>query len=176
MKTCRICGSDLLHKKDINLVAGTSEFRPIDHIVQLPFQVKSTSPYVCQKCKANLKAWFVAREKMYKLEMELKELHMKAGYLHENNDFSNTLDLRNQDETQDQHTRINADKNTQTNMSFAIDNFDETVAFVHICWPTGTRSRKLPSDHSNGYLFTQDTKHKHGQMCVETSTNKSSLD
>ena len=47
---------------------------------------------------------------MYKLEMELKELHMKAGYLHENNDFPNTLDLRNQDETQDQHTRINADK------------------------------------------------------------------
>ena len=137
MKTCRICGSDLLHKKDINLVAGTSEFWRIDHIAQLPFQVKSTSPYVCQKCKANLKAWFVARE------MELKELHMKAGYLH---DFSNTLDLRNQDETQDQHTRINADKNTQTNMSFAIDNFDKTVAFVHVCWPTGTRSRKLPSD------------------------------
>ena len=55
MKTCRICGSDLLHEKDINLVAGTREFRPIDHIVQLHFQVKSTSPYVC-----HLKAWFLA--------------------------------------------------------------------------------------------------------------------
>ena len=161
VKTCRICGSDLLHKKDINLVAGTSEFRPIDHIVQLPFQVKSTSPCVCQKCTANLKTWFVAREKMYKLEMELKELHMKSGYLHENKDFSNTLDLRNQDETQDQHMRINADKSTQTNMSFAIDNFDETVMFVNVCWPTGTRSRKLPSDLTQMSIYllrTQNTK------------------
>ena len=78
---------------------------------------------------------------------------MKAGYLHENNDFPNTLDLRNQDETQDQHTRINADKNTQTNMSFAIDNFDETVAFVHVCWPTGTRNRKLPSDLTKKAIY-----------------------
>ena len=97
---------------------------------------------------------------MYKLEMELKELHMKAGYLNENNDFSNTLDLRNQDQTQDQHMRINADKNTQTNMSFAIDNFDGTVVFVHVCWPTGTRSRKLSSDLTQMAIYllrTQNT-------------------
>ena len=97
---------------------------------------------------------------MYKLEMELKELHMNARYLHENSDFSNALDLRNQDETHDQHKRINADKNTQTNMSFAVDKFDETVAFVQVCWPTGTRSRKLPSDLTQMAIYllrTQNT-------------------
>ena len=31
-------------------------------------------------------------------------------------------------------------------MSFSVENLDETVAFVHVCWPTGTRSRKLPAD------------------------------
>ena len=60
MKNCRICASDLRHEKDMNLVEGTSEFRSIDHKAQLPFQVKRTSPYVCQKCKASLKAWFVS--------------------------------------------------------------------------------------------------------------------
>ena len=94
MKTCRICAYGLLHKKDINLVAGTSEVRPIDYIVQLPFPVNNTSPYVCQKSKANLKAWFVARDKMCKLEMELKVLHIKAGYLcvNENDVSDNTCE------------------------------------------------------------------------------------
>ena len=45
-------------------------------------------------------------------------------------------------------------------MSFAIDNFDETVAFVHVCWPTGTRRRKLPSDLTQLAIYllrTQNT-------------------
>ena len=84
------------------MVAGTSEFRPIDYMVQLPFAIDNTSPYVCQKCKANLNAWFVAWDKMRKLEKELKELHLKVGYLCKKNDVFNNVQNLCKDETQDQ--------------------------------------------------------------------------
>ena len=43
--------------KDFNLVAGSGGFRPIDAILQFPFNIRNHSPYVCRKCKGNLKSY-----------------------------------------------------------------------------------------------------------------------
>ena len=72
MKSCKICGLELIHPRDIFLVFGSSEFRPIDAIVQLPFIITGDSPYVCKQCKGSLKSWMQARDKAHKIEEELK--------------------------------------------------------------------------------------------------------
>ena len=69
MKSCTFCGLELTSPKDCNLVAGSAEFRPIDAILQLPFNIKNHSPYVCRKCKGNLKSYIQAKEKSQKNEV-----------------------------------------------------------------------------------------------------------
>ena len=70
-----------------------------------------------------------------------KGASLERSYLCKKNDVFNNTDVQNQDETQDQNAIIhNTYKNTQRSMSLSVDNLDETVVFVHICWPTGARS------------------------------------
>ncbi len=79
MKTCKLCSLELTNPKDFNLIAGSSEFQPIDPIAQLPFAIASASQYVCRRCRGNLKLYVQAKKKMQKLEEELRETYFKSG-------------------------------------------------------------------------------------------------
>ena len=79
MKSCTFCGLELITPKDLNLVAGSGEFRPIDAILQLPFVITNNSPYVCRKCKGNLKSYIQAKEKFSTIEEQLRETYLKCG-------------------------------------------------------------------------------------------------
>jgi hypothetical protein len=82
MHFCRICALELRNHKDLNFVAGSGEFRPIDAIVQLSFVIADTSQYVCRKarkCRGSLKSWVQARQKANKIEKELEEIYAKSA-------------------------------------------------------------------------------------------------
>ena len=81
MKSCTFYGLGLTNPKDFNLVAGSDEFRPIDAILQLPFAITNHSPYVCRKCKGNLKSYIQAKEKFHTIEEQLRETYLKCGFV-----------------------------------------------------------------------------------------------
>ena len=81
MKSCTFYGLGLTNPKDFNLVAGSDEFRPIDAILQLPFAITNHSPYVCRKCKGNLKSYIQAKEKFHTIEEQLRETYFKCGFV-----------------------------------------------------------------------------------------------
>ena len=78
MKSCTFCGLELTSPKDFNLVAGSGEFRPVDAILQLPFNIINHLPHVCRKCKGNLKSYIQAKEKFHKIEEQLRETYLSV--------------------------------------------------------------------------------------------------
>ena len=113
----------------------------------IPFQLGSNSPYVCQRCRTALKNAFQARDKVHKLERELKELHLEAGYPCDYVSSKACVSSGSQNDQEQKHANeIKTDKAVQTNMTFETSTSQETVAFVYVCWPSGDRIRKLPSD------------------------------
>ena len=75
-----MCESEVVNRKDLNLVAGSEEFRPINAIVELSFRIENTSPYMCRKCKAGLNSFIKAKERARKLEVEVKETYQTSGF------------------------------------------------------------------------------------------------
>ena len=136
--------------KDFNLVASSGEFRPIDAILQLPFNIRNHSPYVCRKCKGNLKSYIQAKEKFHKIEEQLRETYRKCGFV----------------ECADSHEKPEPKmecKEIQTNLSFALEPESsrcDTVAYVHVCWPYGDRSRRLPPDLTQIAIYLLRTQNK----------------
>ena len=163
MKTCRICACVLVNRKDFNLVAGTSEFRPIDSIIELSFSLGNSSPYVCQRCKTALKNVFEARKKVRNVENELRNLHVKTGYLCEERSNDTFEVVQQQPACCKSNNLSKADKDTQTNMTFdskSNTQQQETVAFVYVNWPSGGRIRKLPSDLTKMAIYLLRTQNK----------------
>ncbi len=158
MKSCKICGLELIHQRDIFLVFGSSEFRPIDAIVQLPFIITGDSPYVCKQCKGSLKSWMQARDKAHKIEEELKGKYdlVSAEVVSPGNTFQ-----PNQPENVSEPTR--ECKAIQTNLSFPVEtksSTSETVAFVYVSWPSCDHIRRLPSDLTQLAIYLLRTQNK----------------
>ncbi len=152
MKICKLCSLELTNPKDFNLIAGSSEFQPIDAIAQLPFAIASASQYVCRRCRGNLKLYVQAKKKTQKLEEELRETYFKSG-----SSVSGSCTHKEQAST------IMESKEVQTNLSFALETGNssrDTVAYVHVCWPTGDRSRKLPPDLTQMAIYLLRTQNQ----------------
>ena len=151
MKCCRLCAIELESQIDFNLVNGSGEFRPIDAISQLPFTIENKSPYVCRTCKSKLKSYVQSKEKTRKIEEELRFNYNKSGSA-----TSTTNSTKNVNEKESR----TCSKESQTNLSFSHDKNNETVAYVHVCWPSGDRSRKLPSDLTKMAIYLLRTQNK----------------
>ena len=130
MKYCRLCAIELKSQIDFNLVNGSGEFRPIDAISQLPFTIENKSLYVCRTCKSKLKSYVQSKEKTRKIEEELRFNYNRSGSA-----TSTTNSTKNVNEKESR----TCSKESQTNLSFSHDKNNETVAYVHVCWPSGDR-------------------------------------
>ncbi len=80
---------------------------------------------------------------MKKIEEELKKLNESSG--------NELAESTSPEEVLSCPVLTKTDcKAVQTNLSFSYENDDtrskDAVAYVHVCWPTGDRSRRLPSD------------------------------
>ena len=159
MKSCRLCAVELKSQLDFNLINGSGEFRPIDAICQLSFTIVNTSPYVCRTCKAKLKSYVQSKAKTRKIEEELKGICDKSGTA-----ISTTSNTNEKSNSLGKHLQFKESdsKECQTNLSFPHDanNSSDTVAYVHVCWPSGDRSRKLPPDLTKMAIYLLRTQNK----------------
>ena len=155
MKCCRLCAIELQSQLDFNLVNGLGQFRPIEAIIQLPFTIANTSPYVCRSCKNKLKPYVQSKAKTRKIENEIKNACERSGTNKaENTENENSNSLMKCVETES--------KETQTNLSFSNDikGSNQTVAYVHVCWPTGDRSRLVPADLTKMAIYLLRSQNK----------------
>ena len=155
MNCCRLCAIELQSQLDFNLVNGLGQFRPIEAIIQLPFTIANTSPYVCRSCKNKLKSYVQSKAKTRKIENEIKNACERSGTNKaENTENENSNSLMKCVETES--------KEIQTNLSFSNDikGSNQTVAYVHVCWPTGDRSRLVPADLTKMAIYLLRSQNK----------------
>lgn len=101
-----------------------------------------------------MKTLFQARDKIRKLENELKELHLKAGFSCEHALCGSNCDDQ-------QKLQSKTDEAIQTNVSFEVNNnSEETIAFVYVSWPSCDKIRKLPSDLTRMAVYLLRTQNK----------------
>lgn len=173
---CKICGLTLEKRSDINRMDSTGEFNPLEVIRTLTFIVLSGNAkyLICKKCKGKLKTLKNHRENVCKAEEELRCMHRSINQ--EDESASNRLatstsvcgpetsttvytspgkrtlatELSEESMNENKKTKLSAQsyspKAVQTNLTFNVDKSASVACFIHVCWPSCDRSRKLQDD------------------------------
>jgi hypothetical protein len=106
-----------------------------------------------------LKSYVQSNAKTRKIEEELKGICDKSGSA-----ISTTSNTNEKSNSLGKHLQFKESdsKECQTNLSFPHDanNSSDTVAYVHVCWPSGDRSRKLPPDLTKMAIYLLRTQNK----------------
>ena len=155
---------------------STGEFNPLEVIRTLTFIVLSGNAkyLICKKCKGKLKTLKNHRENVCKAEEELRCMHRSINQ--EDESASNRLatstsvcgpetsttvytspgkrtlatELSEESMNENKKTKLSAQsyspKAVQTNLTFNVDKSASVACFIHVCWPSCDRSRKLQDD------------------------------
>ena len=109
--------------------------------------------------RGSLKSWVQARQKANKIEKELEEIYAKSA-----SDSRKVVSVSHSIPNQhEKHEPVTECKAVQTNLSFPIETESSTsdiVAYVHVCWSSGDRSRRLPPDHTQLAIYLLRTQNK----------------